>query len=224
MTLTRAILGRLGRNRRGLLAAGAWAGLALASALRLRGAATGADDALRRFFPLVVLPLLVYAIVSATFGGRGLRPSLRGYVALGAAPARAGLVALAVATAVSALASAVVAVAVCVIAHGPGDAPLVADVPLTFVSAFLGGAAYAAYFSAGSAFGSGALRGFFLAADWVIGSAAGFGALFTPRGHVASLFGGIRCFDLSRRASSVMLLVLTVGFFLLGSRLARRAT
>jgi len=67
------------------------------------------------------------------------------------------------------------------------------------------------------------MRGVFLALDFVLGAAAGFGSLFTPRAHVTSLLGGQACFELSRRASSVVLVVLALAYLGLAVRLARGA-
>jgi hypothetical protein len=170
----------------------------------------------------IVIPLVTYGIVSATLGGAGLRASIRGVVALGGAPVQAALGSVLVAMAASALVCGLVAAAVCAIAHGQGDPPLSADLPASFGVAVLSGAAYSAYFGAGSAIGKGAMRGGFLVLDWLIGSGSGFGALFTPRGHVTSLLGGVPCFDLSRRASSVALVVLALAYVALTLRLARR--
>ena len=66
------------------------------------------------------------------------------------------------------------------------------------------------------------MRGVFLALDWIIGAPGGFGAVFTPRGHVMSLLGGQPCFELSRRASSVILVLLMLAYLGLAVRLARR--
>lgn len=223
-SLLRATLARLRRTRRGLLAIALWSFVAVVGALIARaGDANGADRALRGTFGVVVAPLLSYGIVSAALGGRGLRTSIRGFVALGSAPSRAALATVLTAMALSAVACGFVAGLVCVVAHGPSDPPLVRDLPASFCVGFLGGLAYAAYFGAGSAIGSGAMRGVFLALDFLLGASAGFGALFTPRAHVTSLLGGRPCFDLSPRASSVLLLLLAVVYLALATRLARRA-
>jgi hypothetical protein len=212
------------RSRRGWLPIVGWSLLALGAAIASRrtGYSSGADHVLRGTFGLVILPLLTYGIVSATLAGVGLRPAVRGLVALGAQPSRAALASVGVAMTASAVVAAVVAAIVCVIAHGHADPPLLWDLPATFGVAFVGGAAYAAYFCAGSAIGRGAMRGAFLAIDYLVGAPGGFGAVFTPRGHVMSLLGGPACFELSPRASSVLLVLLTLAYLALAARLGRR--
>lgn len=221
----RSPLARLTRTRRGWLPIAGWAALALLSALMLRGPGriAGAEHGLRGTVGVVVIPLVTYGIVSACLGGIGLRASMRGMVALGASPVRAALASVVVAMAASAAVCGAVALLVCVIAHGPGDPPLFADAVSSLGIACIGGVAYASYFAAGSAIGKGAMRGGFLVIDWLLGASSGFGAVFTPRGHVTSLLGGALCFDLSRRTSSVLLVALALGYVALTLRLARRA-
>src|SRR5262249_56247737 len=127
-----------------------------------------------------------------------------------AAAWRAGLVSVLFAMMASAVACSLLAVAVCLVAHGPWDPPLARDLPASFGVSFVGGAAYAAFFSTGSALGRGAMRGVFLIIDWIVGAEAGFGALFTPRGHAMSLLGGSVCFSFFRGGRSVVLCALFV--------------
>ena len=223
--LARVPFARLTRTRRGWLPIAGWALFALVSALSTRsaGLANGADHVMRGTFGFVILPLLTYGIVSATLGSAGLRPAMSGLVALGAPPSRAALVSVLVSMTASALACGVIAVIVCLTAHGSADPPLVWDIPASFGVAFTGGAAYAAFFCAGSAIGRGAMRGAFLGIDYVIGTPAGFGSIFTPRAHVMSLLGGTPCFELSRRTSSVVLVLLVLAYLALAVQLARRA-
>ena len=116
----------------------------------------------------------------------------------------------------------VLAALVCVLAHGSQDPPLASDLPTSLWVGALGGGAYAAYFCAGSAIWKGKLRGAFLAFDWIVGSGAGFGALFTPRGHVLSLLGGVPCAEISQRASSAFLVVLLAAYAAIAVGLTRR--
>ena len=222
--LARVPLARLTRTRRGWLPLAGWALFALISALSTRsaGLASGADHVMRGTFGFVILPLLTFGVVSATLGGVGLRPSVSGLVALGAPPPRAALASVLVSMAASAVACGIIAAIACAVAHGSADPPLLWDLPMSFGVAFTGGAAYAAFFCAGSAIGRGAMRGAFLAIDYLVGTAAGFGSLFTPRGHVMSLLGGPQCFELSRRASSVILVALVLVYLGLAVRLSRR--
>lgn len=225
LALVRPPLARIARTRRSWLPVVGFAALALATALasRTSGDTSSADHVLRGTFGGVVLPLLAYGIVSSALGGSGLRAAIRGLVALGGDPAKAALATAGVAVLSSALASGALGGLVCALAHGPTDLPLARDVTTSFGVAFLGGAAYAAFFCAGSAIGRGAMRGVFVVVDWVLGASGGLGALFVPRGHVTSLLGGAECFELSRRASSVVLVVLALVYAALAVLLGRRA-
>ncbi|MDB4934832.1 MAG: hypothetical protein JWP87_1804 [Labilithrix sp.] len=215
---------RLVRTPRAWLPIAAWAVLALAIALaaRSRGSTTGADHVMRGAFAFLVLPLVSYGVVGATLGAGGLRRGIRGVVALGATPRSAALASVLVAIATSAALCGLLGAIVCALAHGSGDPPLGSDLPASLWISALGGAAYAAYFSVGSAIGKGTMRGVFLAFDWIIGGGAGVGALVTPRGHVTSLLGGPACAELSQRASSMLLVVLVVVYASLAVVLVRR--
>jgi hypothetical protein len=215
---------RLVRTSRAWVPIVGWTLLAIVVALsaRARGATTGADHVMRGTFAFVVLPLVAYAVVTATLGG-GLKTGIRGVVALGAAPRSAALASVLVAIASAAAFCGVLGAFVCALAHGSGDPPLGIDMAASFGVGVLGGATYGAFFSAGAAIGKGSVRGLFLAIDWIVGSGAGAGALVFPRGHVTSLLGGPLCADLSHRASSVVLVVLLVAYASLAVALVRRA-
>jgi hypothetical protein len=216
---------RLLRTPRAWLPIMAWVLLAIVVALSARssGSTSGADHVMRGTFAFLVLPLVAYGVVGAALGGSGLRRGIRGVVSLGAAPRTAALATVLVAMASAAVLCGILAVVVCALAHGPQDPPLAADLIASLWVSALGGASYAAYFSLGSAIGKGAMRGVFLALDWIIGGGAGVGALITPRGHVTALLGGPLCADLSQRASSIMLVVLMIAFAALAVLLVRRA-
>lgn len=222
--LARVPLARLARTPRGWLPVIGWALLAIAVALagRARGTTTGADHVLRGSFPMLVIPLLTYGMVSAVLGGVGMRGAIQGLVAIGAQPRRAALASVIVAVAASAVVCGVLAAVVCGLAHGAQDPPLGRDLVTSLWVSALGGATYAAYFCAGAAIGKGAARGFFLAFDWIVGAGAGAGALLTPRGHVVSLLGGRHVAELSQRASSVMLVALLLLFVLASVALTKR--
>jgi hypothetical protein len=225
LTLARIPALRLIRSPRAWLPIVAWGLLAILIALatRSRGSTTGADHVMRGAFAFLVLPLVSFGVVGATLGTTGLRRGIRGVVALGASPRRAAFASILVAIVSSAAICGVLGALVCALAHGSQDPPLASDLPASLWIAALGGGTYAAYFSVGSAIGKGTMRGVFLALDWIIGGAAGAGALLTPRGHVTSLLGGPLCADLSQRASSLLLLVLLVLYASLALILAKRA-
>jgi hypothetical protein len=224
LALARASAARL-RAPRASISVVPWVLLAIGAAASARssGLSTGADHVLRGTFAVAVLPLLAYALVSAVLGARGLRDATHGLVAIGGSPAGAALASVLVAMTASASTSGALAAIVCAIAHGSGDAPIASDLPASFGVAFAAGAAYAAYFSAGSAIGRGAARSVLLVVDFVVGGSGGFGAAFTPRAHVVALLGGATSFDLSRRGSSVLLVVLTVTYVAAAVRLGQRA-
>jgi hypothetical protein len=216
---------RLVRSPRAWLPIVAWAAFAVVIAVsaRARGSTTGADHVMRGAFSFLVLPLIAYGVVGATLGTTGLRRGIRGVVALGAPPRSAALASVLVAIGASALLAGVLGAVVCALAHGSGDPPLASDLVTSLWISALGGGTYGAYFSAGSAIGKGAMRGVFLALDWIIGGGAGIGALVTPRGHVTSLLGGPLCADLSQRTSSMLLVVLLVAYAGVAVALVRRA-
>lgn len=220
----RVALARLTRTRRAWIAIAAWFVIGLIGAIivRARGNTTGADHMMRSSYGFLVLPLVAYATVGATLGGVGLKKAIRGLVVLGADPRRAAASTLAIAIAASAIFGMLAAIIICVVAHGSGDAPLARDLFASSWIGALGGGAYAAYFVAGSAIGRGAMRSVFLGIDWIIGSGAGFGALFTPRGHVTSLLGGVHVLELSPRVSSVAIVVLVVFWSLIAVTFGQR--
>lgn len=225
LALARVSALRLIRTPRSWLPIVGWSLLAVVFAVsaRARGSTTGADHVMRGAFSFLVVPLIAYGVVGATLGTAGLRRGIRGMVALGAAPRSAALASVLVAIATSALLSGALGAVVCAVAHGSGDPPLARDLVASLWIAALGGGTYGAYFSAGSAIGKGAMRGVFLALDWIIGGGAGVGALITPRGHLTSLLGGPLCADLSQQTSSVLLVVLLLAYGGVAVALVRRA-
>lgn len=226
LALARVPIARLTRTRRTWLVIASWAFVAIIGAVlvRTRGSTAGADHVMHGSFGRFVLPLLEFGVVGATIGGMGMRKGIRGVVGLGSSPRRAALVTAIVASVACAIVGGVLAAVVCAIAHGPADPPLGADLFASTWIGALGGAAYGAYFAAGSSLGkTGALRGVFLAADFLIGSGAGVGAAFVPRGHVVALLGGPLVADLPQRASSALLLAITVSWLGVVALAARRA-
>lgn len=215
----RVPIARLRRTRRAVLPVLGWSLLAFGAALTTR---SGADHVLRGSYGFIVLPLVAYGVVAGALGGMGLKASVRPLVLLGAKPPRAAAAAVAVSCIFSALICAVLGAAVCVLAHRTGDPPLVADATATAGISALGGAAYAAYFCAGSAIGKGTMRGFFLMMDWLLGAGSGFGSLLVPRAHVQSLLGGARAFELPSKTSSLLLVALVLAYATLAIRLGKR--
>jgi hypothetical protein len=226
LALARVPIARLTRTRRTWLIIASWVIVAIVAAVlvRARGNTSGADHVMRGSFGRFVLPLLEYAIVGSAVGGIGMRRGIRGLVGLGSSPRQAALATAVVAAAACAIVGGLLAAIVCAVAHGPADPPLGRDLFASTWIGALGGAAYGAYFAAGSAIGKGGtVRGVFLAADFIVGSGAGIGAALVPRGHVVALLGGPVVADLPQRASSVLLVVLIalwIGVAVLASRRA----
>jgi hypothetical protein len=226
LSLARLPFARLTRTPRAWLPIAGWVALAVAAAVIARkiGSANAASHALEGPFGALALPLLAYAVVSATLGGEGLARASRSLVAFGAAPAQAALAQIAVAAAASAILGAVVAVGVAAMAHGTSDPPVVRDALTSAWIAALGAAAYASLFAFGSSFGArGGGRTVMLAVDWILGAGSGGAAILTPRAHVRSLLGGAAPLDIGQRASSAWLVGLAVLFALLAVARTRRA-
>lgn len=223
LTLARAPMARLLRTPRAWWPVVGWGLFVVLHALSVRtgGTTNGTDQMMRGAFAFLVLPLVSYSLVGASFEG-GLKKSVRSLVLLGAAPRKAALASTLVTVSAAALVSAVLAAVVSVLAHGATDPPLAVDLPASFGTGLLGGATYAAYFSVGSAVGKGSMRGFLLGVDWLFGSGSGLLAMLTPRGHVTSLLGGPLCADLPPRLSSVVLLLLLAVYTSIAVRLTHR--
>ena len=214
MMLARVPVLRLARTKRAWLPVLGYVVLALVMAIVAgrSGGASGTDHVMRGTFRWLVIPLVAYAIVSASLGGAGMKRAVRGVVMLGAAPRRAALETTLVASLASGLVCGVLASIGTLLSHNAADAPLASDLlASTWVSA-LGGLAYGAYFCGGSAIREGGARGLFLAFDWIVGSGTGGLALLTPRAHLATLMGGPLSGDISARTSFIVLAALTVIF------------
>jgi hypothetical protein len=85
----------------------------------------------------------------------------------------------------------------------------------------LGGAAYAAFFGLGASFGArGGGRAAALVLDFLFGGGTTI-ALVTPRAHLRSLLGGTAPAEVSQRASSAVLVALTLVFAAIAIRRAR---
>src|SRR5687767_2722239 len=78
------------------------------------------------------------------------------------------------------------------------------------------GSAYAALFAFGATYGAqGGGRWWSLAADFLLGSTSGVGALLAPRAHIENLLGGQPPMLLSQPASAASLGAIGVAFTLL---------
>ncbi len=198
----------------------AWCLLSAFVALVARRQAHPVDAALARGFGAVSMPLLVFALFGLVCPEGTLTGAARPLLFVGAPARRAALVVAVTVAGLSALVCAVLAVVVVAIAHGPTDPPLGGDLLASAWIGALGGAAYATYFSLGSALFGKAGRGIFLVVDLLF-AGFGVGALLTPRAHVRSLFGGTLAAHLSTRGSSVALAVMVVLFLLLATLRSR---
>jgi hypothetical protein len=222
--LARPPVARLLRTPRTRIAVGAWIAVAIAFAIaeRWRGSAHATDRVLLDAYGPLVLPLLTYALVGGVVGNRSLSLAARPLIAFGASPARATALAVIVAAAACTVAGAVLAAGVSLVAHGSADPPMVRDAISSAYAGGLGGAGYATWFMLGATFGKrGGGRPMLLLVDWILGAGDGAAALFTPRGHVRNLLGGMPPMDLPGRASAAILTALAIAWALIALRRAR---
>ena len=223
--LTTVPMRRLARASRAWLAIGFWAVLAVVPAVieRARSTGHGADHALLGFYAAISLPFLAYSTLSSILGRDGLGPSGIALANFGAPPGSVALSSVTVAIAASAFLGGMVGALVALVAHGALDPPLGLDALGAFATGALGGAAYAAYFALGAAFGArGYGRSILLVLDWVLGSDVSASALLTPRAHVRNLLGGPAPLEVSGRASYAALGVMVLLFTWLAATRAGR--
>jgi hypothetical protein len=217
---------RVTRSRRALLPVLAWLALAVGDAVARRHhlATHAADHALLDVFGAIALPLLAYSVVGGMLGGSGLVRATRPLVSFGAQPVAAALGAIAAAVLASTVLGGIAGALVVAVAHGAGDPPLAQDAITTAWIAGLGGAAYAALFTLGSAFSArGIGRPIVLALDWILGAGTAAGAVVTPRAHLRNLLGGAPPLELSQKMSAACLLLMTIVFIACAALRARRA-
>ena len=224
LALARLPFARLVRTRRSVVPLIGWAAFAVGSTIAMRRlGSVSVDRALLSVFVPFVLPLVAYGAVSGALAGEGLVRAAEPLARFGISGKRAALAASLVACAGSALACAVVGVLMVVAAHGSADAPLGRDVALTAYASALAGAAHAAFFTLGAAFGArGGGRSAALLVNWFFGSARGYASLFVPYAHARSLLGGDPAVTLSERGSAWCLLAIGVVCVALASLRVRR--
>ncbi len=223
--LARLPVARLVRSPRTWIAAGAWSALAVAVAVgaRSQGSAHGADHVLLDAYGMLVLPVLAYALVGATFGARSISASTAPLVAFGASPARAAGVAIAVASVACTLSAAALAALIALVAHGVADPPRARDAVTSAYAGALGGAAYASWFALGAGLGRrGGGRALLLVLDWLLGASGSAAGLMTPRVHLRSMLGGPPPMGLSERASAAALMTMAVVYGFVAMRRARQ--
>jgi hypothetical protein len=217
-------LARLTRTRAWIIPA-VWLAFAVTAAAllaRAGGMQRGAS-VLEPWVGGVAIPFLAFAVVRAVLGGDGLAHATRPLTILGASPVRTAGALAAVGIAVSAVACGFAGLAAALATHGPADPPLAGDALATTWVCALGGAAYAALFVLGGAFGKhGGGRALAFGLDWVLGQEGTATAPVTPRAHLRSLLGGPAIESLPGRASALLLLVLAFAFALLAVVRARR--
>lgn len=158
---------------------------------------TASDDVLSGLVFGVVLPVLAYAISDRVCAGQRLDQSLDGVARHGANRRALQLGVLLFAALCSALASALLT---CVALLGT-RAPA-ADLRLSAIVAFAGGASYALWFGAASLLGKrGGGRKWALILDFVLGAGSSFVALWWPRAHLRNLLGGEPPLDLPQASA-----------------------
>ena len=198
----------------------AWSALAILVAVLSRRQDHAVYVALSRGFGAVSMPLVVFAVFGLVCPEGTVVAAARPLVFLGAPARRAAVSIMLTVALVSAVVCAALGAAVVAIAHGPKDPSLGADLLTTAAVGALGGAAYAGYFSFGSAYFGAHARGIFLVMDVMLGG-FGVGAVLTPRAHVRALFGGDLAGRLSPRGSYLALAVMLVLFLLLSTLRSR---
>jgi hypothetical protein len=188
---------------------------------RRLGSAGAVDRVLGGTFRLII-PLVTFGVVAAATGYDRLREAVWPLARYGAARRHIALGTILFAALASAALAALFAVVSVVLAHSPGEPPLLRD---AFQSAWIGAltaSAYAAWFSFGAAFWKRG-RGRFLPLllDLLFGASTGLlGAVF-PRGNAQNLLGGAAPLHLSQPASSAFLAVSALLLTLFASLLCR---
>jgi hypothetical protein len=188
---------------------------------RRLGSAGAVDRVLGSTFRLII-PLVTFGVAAAATGHDRLREAVWPLARYGASRRDVALGTILGAVAASAALAALFAVVSVVLAHSPGEPPLLRD---AFQSAWIGAltaAAYAAWFCFGAIFWKrGRGRWLPLILDLLLGTSTGlFGAVF-PRGNAQNLLGGAAALHLSQPASSGALALTTVALTLIASLLCR---
>jgi hypothetical protein len=188
---------------------------------RRLGSAGAVDRVLGGTFRLII-PLVTFGVTAAATGHDRLREAVWPLARYGAARRQIALGTILGAIAASAVLAALFAVVSVVLAHSPGEPPLLRD---AFQSAWIGAltaAAYAAWFSFGAVFWKrGRGRWIPLVLDLLVGASTGLlGAVF-PRGNAQNLLGVASALHLSQPASSAILVLTTAVLTLIASLLCR---
>ncbi len=217
-----AALARIFRRATALAALLGLALLVVATVIERRAGSAGAVFRVLGGTFRLILPLVTFAVAAAATGHDRLREAVWPLARYGASRRRLAFGTVLAAAFASAALAAFFAVVSVVLAHGPGDPPLLRD---AFQSAWIGAltaSAYAAWFSFGAVFlRRGRGRWIPLVLDILFGASTGLlGAVF-PRGNAANLLGGAAALQLSQPASSAVLLVSTVLLTLFASLLCR---
>ena len=188
---------------------------------RRLGSAGAVDRVLGSTFRLII-PLVTFGVAAAATGHDRLREAVWPLARYGAARRHIALGTVVAAVAASAALAALFAVVSVVLAHSPGEPPLLRD---AFQSAWIGAlaaSAYAAWFCFGAVFWKrGRGRWIPLLLDVLVGGSTGLlGAVF-PRGNAENLLGGAAALHLSQPASSAILALSAVLLTLIASLLCR---
>ena len=196
--------------------------IAVATVIERRlGSAGAVDRVLGGTFRLII-PLVTFGVAVAATGHDRLREAVWPLARYGAARRDIALGTVLCAMAASAALAALFAVVSVVLAHTPGEPPLLRD---AFQSAWIGAltaAAYAAWFCFGAVFWKrGRGRWIPLLLDLLLGTSTGlFGAVF-PRGNAQNLLGGAAALHLSQPASCGVLALSALGLALTASLIVR---
>lgn len=174
------------------------------------GSAGAVDRALAGTFNLVI-PLVTFAVVTEAAGRHNLREGVWSAARHGVARRGVALGAVAAAAVASAALAALYAVVAVVVAHAPGNPPLITDAFTSAWVAALAAAAYTGWFALGSTFGRrGGGRWVPLVVDFVVGASTGIAGALLPRANAASLLGGAAPLALPQVGSSAILVASAV--------------
>ena len=201
------------RLKKPSVVAGVLAGLGFAVVVALLERRTGpgaADRSLTGAAFGLVLPLVAWCVVQKSCLGTRLELAFADLARHGADRRWLALGQLVAAAVVCA------GVGVCLggfgvlAARGTKDPIILTDMWASVSVGALAGAAYACWFTLGSAFGKqGGGRTAFLGLDWFFGSTASALALAFPRGHIQNLLGASAPLGASQAASGVWLIMLS---------------
>jgi hypothetical protein len=197
--------------------------LGVATVIERRAGSAGAVDRVLGGTFRVIIPLVTFGVAAAATGHDRLRDAVWPLARYGASRRDLALGTILFAIVASATLAALFAILSVVLAHGPGEPPLLRDALQSAWIGALTASAYAAWFSFGAVFWKrGRGRWIPLLLDLLVGASTGLlGAVF-PRGNAQSLLGGAAPLHLSQASSSAVLALSALALTLVASLLCRQ--